>query len=137
MKLWTRVSWSLIAAALIGSVNANAQRSPSREGGVPVVEVVGCLVSAPNDTWVLTSGSDPVISTRPSTTTEAVQAAAARPLGTQRYRLLGLAAFRPAEHAGHKMVVKGLLIKDQKETRVNVTSFQMAAAGCEATSGNK
>ena len=52
------------------------------------------------------------------------------PLGTQRYQLLGTSPFSPDQHKGHKMAVKGLLIKSGSDTRINVTSFQMLAETC-------
>jgi hypothetical protein len=95
-----------------------------------LVEVVGCLTSRPNDTWFLTNATEPTISNRPWTTAGAVKAAETKPLGKREYRLIGLALLNPAGHAGHKMAVKGLLIKDEKEARINVTSFQMAGVDC-------
>jgi hypothetical protein len=40
------------------------------------------------------------------------------------------APFSPEGHKGHKMVVRGLLIKSGSETRINLTSFQMVAETC-------
>jgi len=97
---------------------------------VDLVEVVGCLTAGANNTWQLTNASDPVVTQNASTTPEAIKAAETKALGKQRYTLLGMSHFEPTSHEGHKMVARGLLIKDAKETRVNVTSLQMAAATC-------
>jgi len=59
-----------------------------------------------------------------------VKAAAAKPLGTQKFRLMNMAAFNPAQHQGHKMVIRGILIKDAKDPRINTMSFQMLDAAC-------
>jgi len=37
----------------------------------------------------------------------------------------------PDAHKGHKMAAKGLLIKDPKGNRLNVTSLEMVAAACK------
>ena len=108
---------------------------PQGRAGAPpsttsIVEVVGCLVSGPNNSWALTNGTEPVVTATAGTTVEAVKAAEAKPLGKARYTLIGLSLLNPAPHTGHKMAVKGLLIKDSKEVRINVTSFQMAGATC-------
>ena len=44
--------------------------------------------------------------------------------------LLGLAEFAPADHNGHRVVVKGLWIKDANDPRLNVTSLMTASAAC-------
>ena len=80
--------------------------------------------------WILANATDAVVSRTPFTTPDAVKAAAEKPLGTQRYRLLGTSPFSPDRHKGHKMAVRGLLIKSGSETRINVTSFQMLAETC-------
>ena len=66
----------------------------------------------------------------PFTTTEDVKRATEKPLGTERYRLLGTVPFSPDRHKGHKMAVKGLLIKSGSDTRINVSSFQMLTETC-------
>jgi hypothetical protein len=114
--------------------NRQGQQAPPGVGQIPpvvdIVEVVGCLQSAPNDMWMLTSASTPELQRRPNTNPEAVKAAAARPLGTQKFRLMNIAVFTPAQHQGHKMVVRGILIKDAKDPRINTMSFQMLDATC-------
>jgi len=98
-----------------------------------IVEVVGCLSDGPNNTFVLTDATDPVRSTQPSTTKAALDADKTKPLGTQRYVIIGATEWNPASHKGQKMAVKGLMIKDAKETRLNVTSFQMVDNTCTKT----
>ena len=60
----------------------------------------------------------------------ALKAAAAKPLGNQRYQLLGIGVFNPSSRKGQKVAVKGVLIKDANESRLNVTSLQTVAATC-------
>jgi hypothetical protein len=101
-----------------------------QQSALDLVEVVGCLTENPARTWVLTSATDPVVTKSIWTTKEALQDAGARPLANQRYRLLGVGPFGPEENKGKKVAVKGVLIKDAKETRLNVTSLQAVATSC-------
>jgi len=126
MNRLTNIVWLLVVA---GSANAQGQPSKPTSDRPPLVEVVGCL-SQTGANWVLTNASDPATSTTSFTTPEAVKAAAEKPLGTEQIRLLGTAPFSPEGHKGHKMVVRGLLIKSGSETRLNLTSFQMVSETC-------
>ena len=53
-----------------------------------------------------------------------------RPLGTQVFRLLDAMAYSPDAHKGHKMYVKGLLIKLPGEQRMTISSFETIAPSC-------
>ena len=125
---------TVAVAALAQQQNRQGQQAPPGVGQIPpvvdIVEVVGCLQSGPNETWTLDRASAPEIQRRPNTTPEAVKAAAAKPLGKQQFRLINIAVFNPAAHQGHKMVVRGILIKDPKLSRINTMSFQMLDAAC-------
>ena len=119
---------SLVVAATAVSVYAQG-RGSARPDQTPIVEAVGCL-SQTGSAWTLTDATEAATVTTTFTTPDAIKAAAEKPLGTQRYRLLGTSAFGPDQHKGHKMVVRGLSIKSGSETRINVTSFQMLAEKC-------
>jgi hypothetical protein len=126
MNRLTSVAWLLVAA---GAAGAQGQPSKPDSDRPPLVEVVGCL-SQTGANWVLTNASDPAAATTSFTTPEAVKAAAEKPLGTSQVRLLGTGPFSPDGHKGHKMVIRGLLIRSGSETRINLTSFQMVAETC-------
>jgi hypothetical protein len=128
MKRSTSSIWLLVFAVASG---ASAQGRPSEPSSdqPALVEVVGCLSQTKAD-WILANATDPAVSSTSFTTPEAVRTAAEKPLGTQQYRLLGTSPFSPERHKGHKMVVKGLLIKSGSDKRINVTSFQMLAETC-------
>lgn len=95
-----------------------------------IVEVVGCLTTGPNGSWTLSNASAPRVERRPGSTADSVKAAAAKSLGTQRFRLLNIAVFNPGPHQGHMMAVRGILLKDAKDPRINLTSFQMVDTAC-------
>ena len=45
-------------------------------------------------------------------------------------RLIGMTEMNPAPHRGHKVLIKGLLIKDADGSRVNVTSIKTVGDLC-------
>lgn len=108
----------------------DSENSPSPEKALSVAEVVGCLEQGPSNTWTLTHASEPVVSRTQTASADAVKAAADRPLGHLQNLLLGVDAFRPLGESGKKVDVKGVLIKAGTESRINVTSLQMAGSGC-------
>jgi hypothetical protein len=79
---------------------------------------------------MVTHAGDAIVSKTQATTSVALKAAAAKPLGTGRYRLLGVSVFNPSHHKGQKVAVKGVLIKNANQSRLNVTSLQMVDATC-------
>lgn len=122
------IVWLLVASAVVG-VGAQGRRGEPNPNLQPIVEVVGCL-SQTGAEWNLGNATEPATSTTSYTTPETVKAAAEKALGNQQYRLLGTSPFGPERHKGHKMAVKGLLIKSGSDSRINVTSFQMLAETC-------
>lgn len=149
MKLVTIFVTTLAMASSLGAVVAGqegAGAKPVVPQGPPVVldatkphdksltldivEIVGCVANGPNKNFVLTNATEAVKGGTPSTTKEAIEAAKTKPLGSLRYTLIGASEWNPASHVGHKMAAKGLLIKDAKEMRLNVTSFQMVGETC-------
>jgi hypothetical protein len=117
-------------AAEIGS--GVASQAPPLPAGrtASLVEVVGCLRAAPGETWEVTDATAPVATKSPATSTAALEEAARRPLGTGRFRLLGVDPFDPASRVGRKVAVKGVLVTGQNESRLNVTSLQSVGDPC-------
>ena len=103
---------------------------PQGPNAVPIVQVVGCLSQSATNTWMLTNATDPSTSTAGFSRAEDVKAAEATPLGTREWPLIGLVELGPLEHKGHKVLVKGMLIKDANTSRLNVTSLMTAANTC-------
>ncbi len=124
----TRATVALLlgAVALAPSPNHARQAQPDL---VPIVAVTGCLAERGTQ-WMLTRATDPV----PSVANGPV---AGQPLtgptvGTRQYRLIGISEFNLPSHAGHTVLVKGLLVKASDATRVNVTSVTMVSVTCAA-----
>jgi hypothetical protein len=80
---------------------------------------------------VLTNASEPVsvvlsAESRPKTPGDA----AVKGLGNHTFHLLDAMAYNPQSHAGHKMYVRGLLIKLPSEQRMTISSFESIAPSC-------
>jgi hypothetical protein len=95
-----------------------------------VVEMVGCLENVSAKTWMLTDADDPTVSKSQATSAAELKAAEATPFGNGRYQLLGAGVFRPSNHKGNWVAIKGVLIKDARDRRINITSLQTIAPTC-------
>jgi hypothetical protein len=71
-----------------------------------------------------------LVSKTQATSSVALTAAATKTLGNRRYELLGVRFFNPSSYKGFKVAVKGVLISNTNESRLNVTSLQKVAATC-------
>jgi S-disulfanyl-L-cysteine oxidoreductase SoxD len=89
-----------------------------------LVQVVGCLSPGPNNAWTLTRTSDPVLTRDEEPTAAALRTAQAKALGAQTFQLISAVSFKPETHLGQKMEARGLLYKDDKDARLNLTSLQ-------------
>jgi cytochrome c5 len=94
------------------------------------VEVVGCLTAGPRHTWLLTRASEPVAVVPAAPAASSASTASATPLGTLTFRLSDAMAYTPDRHNGHKMYVRGLLIKLPGDDRMTISAFEMVAATC-------
>jgi hypothetical protein len=113
-----------------GNAGAEFAGPPQGPGAVPIVEAIGCLADGANNTWTLASATEPARSTPGFSKADEVKAAEAKPLGTQQIRLIGLVEMHPEEHKGHKVLVKGLLVKDGTAQRLNITSLTTVSPTC-------
>ena len=123
---------STTLAAQRGGRGAGAEFAGPPQGphAIPIMESIGCLADGPNNTWALSNATEPAQSTPGFSKTEDVKAADGKPLGTQQIRLVGLLEMHPEEHKGHKVLVKGLLIKDAVGQRLNITSLTTVSPTC-------
>ena len=108
----------------------------SKDGPGPVpsfalVQVIGCLTHGEGNSWSLTRSTEPVRSRDPAASSpDGLTAFASAPLGTQTFHLLRV-YLSPDPHNGHRMEVKGFLIRLPEENRINVSSLEMVAPTCE------
>ena len=103
---------------------------PERVPDFSLVRVSGCLSEAPGGAWMLTHATEPVRTGRPQPAEGEREEAAAWPLGPQTYRLLVSAAYGPAPLKGHRVEVRGFLIRRPTETRLNITSLVTLDPSC-------
>jgi hypothetical protein len=95
-----------------------------------VVQAVGCLIPGPRSVWRLSDASVPTATDMQSTSSSARRAAAGIPLGHYSYDLVGAGVFAPDRHRSQKVAVKGVLIEEGVESRLNVTSLQTVGGPC-------
>ena len=112
-----------------GGTGAEFAGPPQGPNALPIVEVVGCLAQSGNS-WMMTNATEPTRAAAGWSRPEEVKAAETTPLGSLQLPLIGLVELSPADHKGHKIVVKGLLIKDAAGNRLNVTSLMTATTAC-------
>lgn len=95
-----------------------------------LVRVVGCLTDAADHTWILTRASEPVRTRNPGSSTETELAGSrATALASHTFKLLSLYP-SPDAHKGHRMEVKGFLIRAPNDERLNVSSMAVLGTAC-------
>jgi hypothetical protein len=119
----------LKAPKALGNEGDPGQNESTEQASVDIVQVVGCLEQS-SAAWTLTRASVPIMFPTPATSSAELRAASAKSLGSQRYRLLGAGIFKPFDHKGEKVAVKGVLIKGANYSRLNVTSLQKVSPTC-------
>jgi hypothetical protein len=97
---------------------------------LPVVETVGCLTQHPAARWMLNDAGAPGVSAMQSTSAGELRAASGMPPGNNSYRLLGVQVFHPERAGKRRVAVKGVLIADGNDSRLNVTSLQAVSGTC-------
>ena len=104
---------------------------PEQVPDFALVRVVGCLTANPSDTaWTLTHSTDPVRTGNPQPAAGEREIAEGLPLGPRTYSLMVSAAYTPGPLKGHKVEVRGFLIRRPTETRLNITSLETLDPSC-------
>ena len=122
----------IIAAAVLASAWPAAAQAPSKL--MPLTAVSGCVARS-GDNWMLTNATARTIpaAERAQGASQNVEWAAANNKGTERYQLIGrplLEEFKIDAHQGHRVVVRGLLLSEPGEKRLNLVSLAMVGASC-------
>jgi hypothetical protein len=121
----TRVLTVVIAALAAAVVASGAQKPVPK---IDPVAVVGCLKETAPGRWSLVNASEPVPS-NPNTPSPKELASLPKS-GAHEFRLIGTSIFNLPTHRDHSVVVKGLPIKAEPVSRLNVTSVTMVAEMC-------
>ncbi len=112
---------ALVFAAAVALQGANK---------VEIVSVAGCLRQPSADTWMLVNATDPVPSRANAPDKKDIPARP--PVGTNQFRLIGVSEFNLPAHKDQAVIVKGLHIKAQPVSRLNVTSVTTISPSCPA-----
>lgn len=124
-----------LGAGSLGSIRIEGEDGPKPLPHRATVQVIGCLTEESEDDWMLTMAPEAARTrTLDTTIPEELQAAAKKPLGTRAFQLrnlLMLGAFEPSEYRGHKMMAKGVLLRDSDQDRISLTLMESLAPTCE------
>ena len=105
-----------------------------RPGSVPnfsLVLVVGCLEQRSDGEWMVVNATEPVRARESVPDSSAAGPdASARPLGALTFYLMDAAYAQPEPLKGGTVEVRGLLIREPGEPRLNVTSIQSLGSSC-------
>jgi quinoprotein glucose dehydrogenase len=109
----------------------------NRTGGAPaaapnfsLVQVVGCLREASNNSWTLTDTTEPVVTRQEQPNAAALKDADGKPLGALTFQLVSATPFKPETHRGQKVEARGLIYRDTRDSMINVTSLQTVSTSC-------
>jgi hypothetical protein len=97
---------------------------------VDIVSVTGCLKEAPPGSWTLVNATDAVPSS--ANAPPAAEVPKTPPVGKSQFHLIGVSEFNLPQHRDHTVIIKGLLIKAEPVSRVNMTSVTKVASSCPA-----
>jgi hypothetical protein len=115
-----KIALAVAAAALL-------QATPNK---VEIVSVSGCLRQPSADTWMLVNATDPVPSSANAPDKKDMPAQA--PVGRNQFRLIGVSEFNLPAYKDQAVMVKGLHIKAQPVSRLNITSVTPISTSCPA-----
>jgi mono/diheme cytochrome c family protein len=126
-----------LTAAALGATELVGHNGRQPLATNSMVRVIGCLEAGSGGAWIVARAAEPSRTREPEhSTPEELRAAAAKPLGTQSFRLQNLddlAAVHPDALKGHKVQAKGVLIRQPNNDRINVASLESVAAACGST----
>jgi mono/diheme cytochrome c family protein len=116
-----------LSADALENIRVEGKSGPAEVHAGALVDVVGCLTGSGKD-WTLTNATAAIRTRNPNdSTAEELKAWDAKPLGTRKFGLMDADFYHPEAHRDHKVEVKGFLIKNPGEDKINVTALQMTA----------
>ena len=120
-----------LTIAMLPDVRIESRDGPGAVPNFSLVQVIGCLSEEnPAGTWLLTAATNPArTSDMESSKGDQLKGLQAIPLGTQTLQLMYVFP-SPVPLRGHKVEVKGLLMRQEKSTSINVTSLQSISQTC-------
>lgn len=120
-------STELTDSPLLANIRIVSKDGPSPPRAGALVQAIGCLEEASGNQWALSRATDPQVTTMDPASRDATTGTS---LGSQTIELLSVFP-SPTAYKGHKVSVKGLLIRMPAEVRINVMSLESIAPVCE------
>jgi hypothetical protein len=125
---------SELTAGLLGNIMVVGLNGPKPVPDGSHVVTVGCLTGAGDGAWIVSSAAEPSRARLEDASPPAeLKSSLEKKLGTLTFRLADLEAvpdFSPSAHSGHKMQVKGFLVRQPNAERISLTSIEMLDAHC-------
>ena len=103
---------------------------PEQVPDFSLIRVVGCLAPNSAGAWTLTDASEPARTGNPQPAAGEREESQGWRLGGATYRLLISAAYTPEPLKGHRVEVRGFLIRRPSELRINISSLETLAPTC-------
>jgi hypothetical protein len=97
---------------------------------VDIVSVSGCLREQGAGNWMIVNATDPVPSSANAPPKNEIPTAA--PVGKNQFKLIGVSEFNLPQHRDQAVLVKGLHIRTQPVSRLNITSVTTISPSCPA-----
>ena len=119
-----------LSTELLPKIQVVSKTGPEPVPNFSLVRVVGCL-SQSEQGWLLTNTTDPLRTGDPQPTADDRKAAEGIALGSESFDLMVSAAYSPERVKGHKVEVRGLLIRRATlMSRINITSLETLHPTC-------
>ena len=118
-----------LSTELLPRIQVVSKTGPEPVPNFSLIRVVGCL-SQSDQSWLLTNTTEPVRTGDPQPTADDRKAAEGVPLGSEIFDLMVSAAYSPDRVKGHKVEVRGLLIRRPAMSRINITSLETLHPTC-------
>ena len=119
-----------ILISAIGFVFAALGAVALAQNKVDIVKVSGCLRLQGPDNWMLVAATEPEVSS--ANAPPRTELPKEPPAGKNQFKLIGVSEFSLPQFKDHTVLVKGLYIKAQPVSRLNVTSVNDALPTCAA-----
>lgn len=121
---------SELTADRVDAIRVTRKEGPGPVPNFALIAIVGCLNEPSPNLWLLKSASEPVRTRNPAASEGNERQQLERtPLGTESFELMDIYQ-QGVAHRGHKMAVKGLLIRGAPN-KINITAIQMLSDRCE------
>ncbi len=119
-----------LSAGLLNGVRVEGEDGPDVVPNFALVRVVGCLRGSAAAGWRLVDASPEVRTADPEPSAgDELREVEATPLGNRAFQLMYVVP-SPDAYVGHTVETKGLLIRGDPDTSLNVTSVQSLAPAC-------